>query len=125
MMQSRQSGYLRRQGQLGVVKARLYAVTPAHRLEQLNLRRAALNKRLRLQMANKLGHVRQRLVGIGQHLQAVSPLATLGRGYAIVSQHPAGEILRSAAQVKPGEQIEARLAQGSLLCRVEKTEDDQ
>jgi exodeoxyribonuclease VII large subunit len=51
-------------------------------------------------------------------LNAVSPLATLERGYAIVSV-AAGAILRDAADAPPGTQIEARLAHGSVRARVE------
>jgi exodeoxyribonuclease VII large subunit len=50
-------------------------------------------------------------------LNAVSPLATLERGYAIVSI--GGDIVRDAATVEPGTLIEARLATGRLRARVE------
>ena len=49
----------------------------------------------------------------------MSPLATLERGYAIVSG-PGGEILRDAADAAPGTIIEARLAKGQIHARVEK-----
>jgi len=52
-------------------------------------------------------------------LNAVSPLATLERGYAIVSG-PNGSILRDAADAAPGTIIEARLAKGQIHARVEK-----
>ncbi|HEC15987.1 MAG TPA: exodeoxyribonuclease VII large subunit [Sedimenticola sp.] len=122
LLQGMRNGCHRRRGRLEVLDARLRALTPAHRLERLKLRRGALSRRLRFQMTNRLEQARRRLANAGQHLQAVSPLATLGRGYAIVSRYPSGEILRDAAQVEPGERVEARLAQGSLLCRVEKKE---
>lgn len=51
-------------------------------------------------------------------LNAVSPLATLDRGYAIVSRE-GGEILRSAADAPPGTLIEARLGSGRLRAKVE------
>jgi exodeoxyribonuclease VII large subunit len=50
-------------------------------------------------------------------LNAVSPLATLERGYAIVSIE--GAIVRDAAEAKPGTVIEARLRVGRLRARVE------
>jgi exodeoxyribonuclease VII large subunit len=53
-------------------------------------------------------------------LNAVSPLATLDRGYAIVSTE-AGGILRDAAHAKPGTIIEARLARGRLRAKVEES----
>ncbi|MDH3900706.1 MAG: exodeoxyribonuclease VII large subunit, partial [Gammaproteobacteria bacterium] len=50
-------------------------------------------------------------------LHAISPLATLERGYAIV-RTPGGDIVRTADTVKPGDPVEARLARGSLQCTV-------
>ena len=50
-------------------------------------------------------------------LNAVSPLATLARGFAIVTR-AGGELLRDARAVDPGAQIEARLARGTLTARV-------
>ena len=53
-------------------------------------------------------------------LRAVSPLATLLRGYAIARKADAGRsILRSATQVAPGERVEVLLAAGRLACTVE------
>jgi len=60
----------------------------------------------------------EKLVLLVRTLNAVSPLATLERGYAIVSIE-GGEILRDAADVKPGTVIEARLAQGRIRAKVE------
>ncbi|HUR98278.1 MAG TPA: exodeoxyribonuclease VII large subunit, partial [Pyrinomonadaceae bacterium] len=51
-------------------------------------------------------------------LDALSPLAVLGRGFAIV-ENEAGEILRDAEQVAVDESINIRLAKGSLKARVE------
>jgi len=53
----------------------------------------------------------------GARLQALSPRATLGRGYAIVRAR--GEALREAAMVAPGDSLEIELASGGLGARVE------
>ena len=58
-----------------------------------------------------LGHTRARLL-------ALSPAATLRRGYAIV-QRAEGTVVRSAAQVAPGERITIRLAEDQLTAVVE------
>lgn len=54
----------------------------------------------------------------GARLQALSPLATLARGYAIVRAR--GEAVRDAAAVTPGEALEIQLAAGELGARVEE-----
>ncbi|PKO36229.1 MAG: hypothetical protein CVU33_19490 [Betaproteobacteria bacterium HGW-Betaproteobacteria-6] len=55
-------------------------------------------------------------------LDTVSPLATLSRGYAIVTAAD-GSVLRAATQTATGQQVQARLGQGRLLCRVEGVEE--
>jgi exodeoxyribonuclease VII large subunit len=47
----------------------------------------------------------------------VSPLATLRRGYAIVTG-PDDVVLQDAAQVREGDQITARLAKGQVIAQV-------
>jgi exodeoxyribonuclease VII large subunit len=47
----------------------------------------------------------------------VSPLATLGRGYAIVTD-AAGHVLQGAADVQPGQRVTARLARGGFRAEV-------
>ncbi len=54
----------------------------------------------------------------GARLQALSPRATLGRGYAIV--RAGGEALREATMVAPGDSLEIELASGGLGARVEE-----
>ena len=54
----------------------------------------------------------------GHALQALSPLATLARGYAIVRSD--GGALRDAASVRAGDALQVQLASGSLGARVEE-----
>ena len=61
-------------------------------------------------------------------LKTVSPLATLDRGYAIVTDTESGAIVSDASRISEGQQIAARLATGQLEATVTKssinTEDD-
>ena len=66
----------------------------------------------------------RRFAGTVAKLDALSPLKVLGRGYAMARTEEGG-ILRSSAQVRPGDRIELRLAQGSLVCRVEEVEGEE
>jgi len=54
-------------------------------------------------------------------VRALSPAATLERGYAIV-QDAEGQVLRSAVQVSPGDAIGVRLASGRVAAKVTLTE---
>jgi exodeoxyribonuclease VII large subunit len=51
-------------------------------------------------------------------LQTVSPLATLGRGFAVLTRCADGALISSAAQLAAGECFDARLADGSLRAEV-------
>ena len=51
----------------------------------------------------------------------MSPLAVLGRGYALCWNDAHTGIIRSAAQVKTGDRVRVTLAEGELGCRVEDT----
>jgi exodeoxyribonuclease VII large subunit len=54
----------------------------------------------------------------GVRLQALSPLATLARGYAVVRAD--GAVVRDAATVAPGSRLDVQLARGGLGARVEE-----
>ncbi len=81
-------------------------------------RRAALVARLQAAGLHQVRRARERLLPLVRTLNAVSPLATLERGYAIVNLEN-GPIVRDAAEAKPGTVIVARLRVGRLRARVE------
>jgi exodeoxyribonuclease VII large subunit len=60
---------------------------------------------------------RVRLERMDTALQALSPLAILERGYALVFD-ASGKLLKDAAKVKAGDEISARLAKGSITATV-------
>ena len=60
----------------------------------------------------------RRSIASGARLQALSPLATLNRGYAIVRSRT--EALRDAAAVRPGDALDIQLAAGSLAATVDE-----
>jgi exodeoxyribonuclease VII large subunit len=51
-------------------------------------------------------------------LEALSPLATLGRGYALVERLPERSLVRSAAQLSVGDDVRLRFASGEARARV-------
>ena len=69
-------------------------------------------------MERCLSDNKRELQALAQRLNALSPLATLGRGYSI-SRKSSGEILTSTQQVSVNDKIEVQLAHGHLVCRVE------
>jgi exodeoxyribonuclease VII large subunit len=107
-----------RRERLHWLMGRAARASPAARLRLTAERHAALSARLQAAELSQLRRLQERLSPLVRTLNAVSPLATLERGYAIVSTAE-GEILRDAAHARPGTLIEARLARGRLRAKVE------
>ncbi len=77
-----------------------------------------------LAAAARSGLVRRRARWEGLHgrLRALSPLNILERGYALVfDQH--GNLVKDADQVKPGQDIRARVSRGSIEATVKRSSD--
>ncbi|MEO8063863.1 MAG: exodeoxyribonuclease VII large subunit [Pseudomonadota bacterium] len=120
-----QACVLGRQQRLENLSTRLWRENPRHRLEALCAHAAALRQRLVSAFARRLNALEQRLALAARTLDAVSPLATLGRGFSVVSRAEDGALLRDAAQVPVGTEIEARLARGRLRATVTKSIEGQ
>jgi exodeoxyribonuclease VII large subunit len=105
------------QQRLETLSTRLWRENPRHRLEALCAHAAALRQRMVSAFSGHLNTLDQRLAIAARTLDAVSPLATLGRGFAVVSRAD-GALLRDAAQAPVGTEIEARLARGRLRAQV-------
>lgn len=79
-----------------------------------------LEHRLSLAMRHFLQHRQAKLNQAAQALNALSPLHTLERGYAIVRDKKSQDIISTAAALALGDEITIKLAQGGCDCRVEK-----
>ena len=118
---------------LAELSSRLYRHIPSHRLDHLRIKQQNLAQRMRHALRLIMEKSQQRFISVSHALNTISPLATLARGYAIVSTAsplsraahvPLHTVLRSACDVVPGDKIEARLAQGRLLCHVEEAHNE-
>ncbi|EIL99807.1 exodeoxyribonuclease VII large subunit [Rhodanobacter thiooxydans] len=97
--------------------ARLLAQHPRLRLPLLTQRLDEQQLRLRRVIAHILERRQTALRHAGRALHAISPLATLERGYAILFDAD-GQVLRSAQGVVVDARLRARLADGELPLRV-------
>lgn len=115
----------REQG-LAASAGRLQQVSPAARLEVHRQRLAGLGRRL-LRVGPALVEQRDReLARLAALLEAVSPLSTLARGYAIVRRDgPEKMIITDSGQVSAGQRLEVLLRRGRLWCTVESTEMEE
>ncbi len=110
-----------RGSQLAELTAALRGATPRRQLAGLQERCRWSGRDLERAIAELVGHRRARLELAARALQAVSPLATLDRGYAIVSSQDDGSVVTDAAAVAPGTGIDVRLARGELTATVSES----
>ena len=119
---------------------------PSYRLEQfedtlrqISLRLSGSVRRLIPEQQQSVRHVHERLVAAGRQmlerrgqrlgalahtLHVVSPLPTLERGYAVLTDQPGGHTLRSVSAISPGQTIQAQLRDGTLKAQVTEVEEN-
>jgi exodeoxyribonuclease VII large subunit len=113
------AGLARRRSVLAQIGARLERQSPRARLAALRARERQALQRLMLAWRRVAERRRAQVAGLARALEAVSPVATLRRGYAILAREEDGAIVRSVGQVATGEGVRARVVDGELHCRVE------
>ncbi len=91
---------------------------PRQRLQDNAQRLDDLTQRLNLTMKIQLQIRQQKLSGLSRTLHAVSPLASLARGYAIITHAQTKQILREIDQISLGDKVFAEIAKGKLLCHI-------
>ena len=92
---------------LGVIRARLVKVDGT-------LRAAVIER----------GHrADAQLQNCAARLESLSPLAVLGRGYAVCWNESRTKVIRKVVEVKPGDRVRVTLSQGELKCNVTSTDD--
>ena len=110
----------RRRSELRTLTARLDARHPSAAIRLHGGRHGDLHRRLAYATDKRLADLRARLSETARTLNAVSPLRTLDRGYAIVTRARDGALVRSSANVSVGDAVHARLSDGGLDLTVER-----
>jgi exodeoxyribonuclease VII large subunit len=104
---------------LDQIASRLLQASPALKVQRTLLRLAALHRQLNTVADAMVKAATHRLDLASRALHAVSPLATLERGYAIVKDLASGRVLTDIAQVSAGDRIEAQLAKGVVSATID------
>jgi exodeoxyribonuclease VII large subunit len=110
---------------LGRLTAAVAAANPRERLRRTRDRWNDLHRRLGRAVLDNLSTQRRRAALAERALTALSPLATLARGFAIVSRSEDGAVIRDSRELERGSRIDVRLARGRLAAEVERSEPDQ
>jgi len=106
---------------LRLASSRLMLLSPRRSLYPARQRLAAAAPRLFRAWQRQAGDLRRHLEMYRSHLEKLDPAAILARGYSIALTLPEERVIRTSAQVSPGDQVRVRLARGRLDCRVLET----
>ena len=98
---------------------------PGERLKYMNERTAGLQKQLVYFMNQYTQSWRNRLVTNVRHLDALSPLKVMQRGYSLVYDETEEHLVHSIEQIQPGDLVKVRLKDGRLDCQVWSMEEER
>ncbi len=100
---------------------RLRLCNPSTRISALlgNLR--TLNQRNGRAAWHRLTDCRQQLSELNVRINSLNPLATLDRGYALVTHAETGRLISSSHHAKVGDRVEVQLARCRLGCTVDQS----
>ena len=105
---------------LDVWRRRLDRRDPSHVIAELRTRLMRADARLRERVTRQCLDSRARAQHLAGRLDALSPLAVLGRGYAVCWNDARTSIIRTARSVDTGDRVRVTLAEGEIACRVEE-----
>jgi exodeoxyribonuclease VII large subunit len=97
---------------------------PANKLIRYKQQQNYLNNRLNIVMQHKLESLQRKYISLVHTLNAVSPLSTLERGYAIVTNPKTSEVIRSSQQLSINDIIKTRLAHGKIISQIKEIQHD-
>jgi exodeoxyribonuclease VII large subunit len=121
LLMAQKNVLLRHRGAVALLENRVMAQSPLPRLELLQRDTLLRRKQLETAMRQRLQDCGNRLTHMAQMLDSLSPLGTLQRGYAIVTDSN-GLVVREAGSVSIGDKIEARVANGRLGLTVKRVD---
>jgi len=96
----------------------LHLHSPKTRLQRLSTQTNSLKQRLNISINHRIYTAQQQLQNSVKSLQLISPLATLERGYTL-TYDTKKKIIQSSYELKTGQIIKTRLAQGSITSKIQ------
>ena len=112
------AGVTRRERLLQQLRHRLDACDLGRRLAEIRTSLVRSDARLAATITTRHHECETRLGGLASRLSALSPLAVLGRGYAVCWNAERTAIIRTAGETSPGDRVCITLSKGELDCEV-------
>ena len=97
---------------LSSLAAQLRYLSPARRIRSERQRVDEFTRRAYSSLLHRAQLQSAHVTGMRNRLEALSPLAVLARGYAVVTRKDDGRVVSRVAQAKPGQQIDVRVMDG-------------
>lgn len=110
--------------QLEQLRLKLLRHHPAEQLSRMKEKHESLVKSLEKEMRSHIHHQQLRFTSLVSHLQALSPLKIMERGYSLVYNEKK-ELVKSIRQLQLGDTIQVRLQDGQVDCHVWGMEEKQ
>ena len=107
-----------KRSEVSKLRAEIKRFNPVEMMKRYAERNRSLAGRLRHLGAYRVQAARERLEGAARSLHTVSPLATLERGYAIVTDPSSGAPVSDVRRLRAGQPVRARLRNGSFNATV-------
>ena len=104
---------------------RCNAKNPSQAIISKQQKIVTLVQRLKSSQNQQINEFKQRFIRSTSTLEAVSPLATLSRGYAYVKISDSDIIVKDSKQLQTGEQVRTTLAKGSFTATITKIQADK
>jgi exodeoxyribonuclease VII large subunit len=124
MQQSQKNRLHTLQKRLTNSQQKLQQQSPANTLQKFQTQLNYLQQRLTSGIKQTIINKKERLKQHALLLNAVSPLQTLGRGYAIL-QTESDVVIRDSHEVKKGDLVSARIGRGKLSLTVNKVQHER
>jgi len=108
---------------LATLAADLRFSSPLRRIQTDRQRLDDYDRRELSALKHHLALDRSGLQGFERRLEALNPLAVLGRGYAVVTRQADGKLVSQVGQTKAGEMIQVRISDGAFDAVVSKEKE--
>lgn len=108
-----------RRERLASLANHLRLTSPQVEMERCREQLLKLSARFETSTRKMLDENHETTAVLAARLQALSPLATLARGFAVARKLPDGPVIRESSQIVPGDRLDVTFHRGSAVCVVE------